>query len=78
MNDSFPNRAPWGFDLAKEDSVEILLMHMPLADVLAFVNVRDDVRCMCESEPPPSDRDTVSARGQTMRIAAYVEAAEAA
>lgn len=46
----------------EDTSAEMLLMHAPLADVLAFVNARDEVRAMVSAvvdEPPSSYADTV-------------------
>ena len=49
---------------AQHDSAEFLIQHLPLADVLAFVNAREDVRRMArggeiaeEYDGPPTERE---------------------
>lgn len=52
----------------KDDDLtaEILLMHAPLAHVLAFVNAREDVRGFVSASPPPSGHaDTIPAPNST-------------
>lgn len=55
------------------DGSEFLIKHLPLADVLAFVNARDDVRAIDALEPapeydgPPTERAIEAAERLTCR-----------